>query len=54
MDPEDQTVPLDEAFAETVEHCGRTYQSYAVTNGTYFAPVDQVGGQVSASHRDSD
>ncbi|KAF5673783.1 methyltransferase [Fusarium heterosporum] len=37
----DGTVPLDETFTEVIEHCGRTYQHYALTNGTYFAPVDE-------------
>ncbi|CAM1511602.1 Fc.00g091150.m01.CDS01 [Cosmosporella sp. VM-42] len=41
MDPEDGTVPLDETFTETVDYHGRTYQQYAVTNGTYFAPIDE-------------
>ncbi|KAM5348039.1 hypothetical protein ACJ41O_007863 [Fusarium nematophilum] len=41
MDAEDGTVPLDETFTEIVEHYGRSYQHYAVTNGTYFAPVDE-------------
>ena len=39
----DGTVPLDETFTEIVEHCGRTYQHYSLTNGTYFAPIDEVG-----------
>ncbi|CAG7564123.1 unnamed protein product [Fusarium equiseti] len=33
MDAEDGTVPLDETFTEIVEHCGRTYQHYSLTNG---------------------
>ncbi|KAM4060401.1 methyltransferase [Hirsutella rhossiliensis] len=41
MDPEDGTVPLDESYAETVDLLGRTYQKYALTNGTYFAPIDE-------------
>ncbi|KAH7328376.1 S-adenosyl-L-methionine-dependent methyltransferase [Stachybotrys elegans] len=41
MDAEDGTVPLDEAFSETFEVYGRTYQSYALTNKTYFAPIDE-------------
>ncbi|KAF6524409.1 hypothetical protein HZS61_012908 [Fusarium oxysporum f. sp. conglutinans] len=41
MDAEDGTVPLDETFTETIEHYGRSYQHYSLTNGTYFAPIDE-------------
>ncbi|KAF4513236.1 hypothetical protein G6O67_000534 [Ophiocordyceps sinensis] len=41
MDTEDGTVPLDESYAETVDLLGRTYQRYALTSGTYFAPIDE-------------
>ncbi|EWY96740.1 hypothetical protein FOYG_05336 [Fusarium oxysporum NRRL 32931] len=41
MDAEDGTVPLDETFTETIEHYGRSYQRYSLTNGTYFAPIDE-------------
>ncbi|KAH6895804.1 S-adenosyl-L-methionine-dependent methyltransferase [Thelonectria olida] len=41
MDTEDGTVPLDETFTEIVEYHGRSYQQYALTNGTYFVPVDE-------------
>ncbi|RSL56591.1 hypothetical protein CEP54_008748 [Fusarium duplospermum] len=41
MEAEDGTVPLDETFTETIEHYGRSYQHYALTNGVYFAPVDE-------------
>ena len=27
---------------ETVEYHGRVYQRYAIDNGSYFAPIDQV------------
>ncbi|VTT63157.1 unnamed protein product [Fusarium fujikuroi] len=37
----DGTVPLDETFTETIEHYGRSYQHYSLTNGTYFAPIDE-------------
>jgi hypothetical protein len=40
----DGTVPLDETYAETVDYHGRTYQQYALTNGAYFSPVDEVNG----------
>lgn len=43
MEAEDGTVPLDETFTETIEHYGRSYQHYALTNGVYFAPIDEVG-----------
>lgn len=36
------TVPLDDVYAETAEYQGRTYQQYALTNGTYFSPIDEV------------
>jgi tRNA G46 methylase TrmB len=35
-------VPLDETFTEIVECHGRSYQQYALTNGTYFVPIDEV------------
>ncbi|KAI9903942.1 hypothetical protein N3K66_000471 [Trichothecium roseum] len=35
------TAPLDEAYAETAEYHGRVYQQYSLTNGTYFAPIDE-------------
>lgn len=38
----DGTIPLDDTYAETEEYQGRVYQQYALTNGTYFAPVDEV------------
>lgn len=38
----DNTVPLDDTYAETTEYGGRTYQQYSLTNETYFAPVDEV------------
>ncbi|POR36202.1 Uncharacterized protein TPAR_03611 [Tolypocladium paradoxum] len=41
MDPGDGTAPLDESFTETVDFFGRTYQKYALTNGVYFAPIDE-------------
>ncbi|RSL98414.1 hypothetical protein CDV31_012614 [Fusarium ambrosium] len=41
MEAEDGTVPLDETFTETIEHYGRSYQHYALTNGVYFAPIDE-------------
>ncbi|KAK7218454.1 hypothetical protein V2G26_006457 [Clonostachys chloroleuca] len=42
MEPDDGTVPLDDTFAEVVEFHGRMYQKYALTNETYFSPVDEV------------
>lgn len=41
MAAEDGTAPLDESFAETIDLSGRTFQRYAVTNGIYFAPIDE-------------
>ncbi|KAK1987981.1 UMTA methyltransferase [Colletotrichum cereale] len=41
MASDPQTVPLDNAFLETVVHQGREYQRYAVDNGAYFAPIDE-------------
>lgn len=41
MEPDDGTVPLDDTFAEVVEFHGRMYQKYALTNETYFSPVDE-------------
>lgn len=38
----DGTAPLDAAFEETVQVFDRVYQEYALTNGTYFAPIDEV------------
>ena len=37
-----QTVPLTDAMLETVEYHGRVFQRYAIQNGAYFAPIDQV------------
>ncbi|KAK0391268.1 hypothetical protein NLU13_0769 [Sarocladium strictum] len=37
----DGTVPLDDTYVQTVEHHGRLFQHYAVTQGAYFAPVDE-------------
>ncbi|KFH43721.1 hypothetical protein ACRE_055480 [Hapsidospora chrysogenum ATCC 11550] len=42
MDPDDSTIPLDNTISETVEYQGRAYQQYALSNGTYFAPIDEV------------
>ena len=39
----DGTIPLDDTYTQTEEYSGRTYQQYALSNGTYFAPVDEVG-----------
>ncbi|KAF6837504.1 UMTA methyltransferase [Colletotrichum musicola] len=41
MATDPQTVPLDNAFLETVTHQGREFQRYAVDNGAYFAPIDE-------------
>ncbi|KAK2022843.1 UMTA methyltransferase [Colletotrichum zoysiae] len=41
MASDPQTVPLDNAFLETVMHQGREYQRYAIENGAYFAPIDE-------------
>ncbi|KXH27156.1 UMTA methyltransferase [Colletotrichum nymphaeae SA-01] len=43
MASDPQTVPLDNAFLETITYQGREYQRYAVDNGAYFAPIDEVG-----------
>ncbi|KAF4973850.1 hypothetical protein FZEAL_9196 [Fusarium zealandicum] len=48
MEAEDGTVPLDETFTETIEHYGRSYQYNALTNGTYFSPIDEVGTEASS------
>ncbi|KAF5506578.1 hypothetical protein CGCS363_v004801 [Colletotrichum siamense] len=37
-----QTVPLDNTFLETITYLGREFQRYAVDNGAYFAPIDEV------------
>ncbi|OBR12300.1 UMTA methyltransferase [Colletotrichum higginsianum IMI 349063] len=42
MASDPQTVPLDNTFLETVTYQGREYQRYAVDNGAYFAPMDEV------------
>lgn len=42
----DGTVPLDETFTEVIEHHGRTYQHYALMNGTYFVPIDEVQNMI--------
>ncbi|KAL6691820.1 S-adenosyl-L-methionine-dependent methyltransferase [Trichoderma pleuroticola] len=41
MDAEDGTVPLDETYAETVNHHGRIFQQHALASKTYFAPIDE-------------
>lgn len=41
-----QTVELSDEFLETIYLHGRVYQRYAIENGAYFGPVDEVG-----SHR---
>ncbi|PTB60408.1 hypothetical protein M431DRAFT_502545 [Trichoderma harzianum CBS 226.95] len=41
MDAEDGTVPLDETYAETVNHYGRIFQQHALASKTYFAPIDE-------------
>lgn len=38
----DGTVPLDETYAETVNHYGRIFQQHALASKTYFAPIDEV------------
>lgn len=46
------TIPVDAAYLETVEHNGRQYQRYAVENGIYFAPVDEDEAErLSDMHR---
>ncbi|KAJ4865241.1 methyltransferase domain-containing protein [Trichoderma breve] len=37
----DGTVPLDETYAETVNHYGRIFQQHALASKTYFAPIDE-------------
>ena len=37
-----ETSELDPAFDETRSYCHREYQSYALDNNIYFAPVDEV------------
>jgi hypothetical protein len=39
---------LDDTFIQTVEHHGRLFQHYAVTQGAYFAPIDEVCRMTSA------
>ncbi|KEY74257.1 hypothetical protein S7711_00414 [Stachybotrys chartarum IBT 7711] len=47
----DGTAPLDAAFEETVQVFDRVYQEYALTNGTYFAPIDeQEIGRLETMH----
>ncbi|KAH8173327.1 methyltransferase domain-containing protein [Sarocladium implicatum] len=41
MTEEDGTEPLDATYVQTVEHHGRLFQHYAVTQGAYFAPIDE-------------
>ncbi|KAI9054724.1 hypothetical protein LZ554_001875 [Drepanopeziza brunnea f. sp. 'monogermtubi'] len=40
--PEDdrETVPVDNSFLETETHYNREYQSYAINNSAYLAPID--------------
>ncbi|KAJ0161439.1 hypothetical protein CTA2_6203 [Colletotrichum tanaceti] len=47
MASDPQTVPLDNTFLETVTYQGREYQRYAVDNGAYFAPMDEVRNTTS-------
>jgi hypothetical protein len=37
-------VPADDTYGEVVIHANREFQRYAVENGVYFAPVDDVSG----------
>ncbi|UKZ47714.1 hypothetical protein TrVGV298_001940 [Trichoderma virens] len=50
MDAEDGTVPLDETYAETVNHHGRIFQQHALASRTYFAPIDEVVGLDISPH----
>ena len=43
-----QLVPLDDAILATVTHHHREYQQYAIENGAYFAPIDEVRGLSSS------
>lgn len=37
-----QTEDLDPYYQQTVDFGGREYQRYAIENGAYFVPVDEV------------
>ncbi|TPX14990.1 uncharacterized protein E0L32_004820 [Thyridium curvatum] len=50
MESDSQTVPLDDVYLETVVLNDREYQCFAVENGTYFAPVDEVVGVDISPH----
>ena len=45
--PEDDTTAVDTTFLETTIINNRLYQSYAITNETYLAPIDQVDCPIS-------
>ncbi|OLN95530.1 Demethylmenaquinone methyltransferase 3 [Colletotrichum chlorophyti] len=51
MASDPQTVPLDTSFLETITYQGREYQRYAVDNGAYFAPIDEVKEMTSSWKR---
>jgi hypothetical protein len=38
----EQTVALDDSYREIVRFANRDFQRYALENGVYFAPVDDV------------
>ncbi len=42
LNSDEQTVPLDDAYTETVTFHDRVYQRYAIDNRAYFAPIDEV------------
>jgi hypothetical protein len=44
-----QTVPLDDAFLETIHHHGREYQQRSLANNTYFEPIDEVRDEPSVT-----
>jgi hypothetical protein len=40
-------VPVDNTYREVVVHGNREFQRYALENGIYFAPVDDVSETLS-------
>jgi len=48
-----QLVQVDESYLETVTHHGRDFQRYAIENGAYFAPIDEVSRRFQKGRRTS-
>lgn len=42
--PESQTVEVDNSYFETITYYNRDFQQYAITNLSYFQPIDEVKG----------